>query len=755
MKTKATFYLIFLLATFSIGTFAQSNNYLQLCNLNKEWNNIAVDSELKQNRVFNSEAAIITYHLQQVETRLKAKDVSHLPEKVQQCREEGLAVLNQYWQRGLYPKNNSFDYRIPFFIDDANTACAVGYIMQGTGNEDLADYISATQNNAYVRNMKGEAIFSWANEYGFTIDELAWIQPSYGPCWNGQPYEMNKVQPTCGNSDGSFEVFVNAATSYEWDNGATGLQFDNLPAGVYTMRGTYNNICPFELNVILENESGADVSVSSLSPQTCQGINDGSLQAVINSVNGTYNLSWSNGSNNMVASNLESGNHFVTVIDQADCVSIERGWVSISNSMYVFETVFGSSCNNNTGAIDLGVYGGNGTGAFAYQWSNGNSSEDPSNLSSGDYSVLINDDAGCFMTHELTVYDDCDGKITCSDDNADINNTYGGYIFPFANDTDASDANFTQITISQPTYGSAYSSNYGFMYSYLPSENTFIEYYPNDNTYTGPDSFTYKVCTSYGFCDSATVYINLVAVPVVQVATWSDEDLKLCNGESVYLTATGAESYSWSPANGLSTTTGNSVQASPSQTTTYTITGTNADGSTDNTQITIEVGAAVATISGLPYFAEIDNGGISLYANPPGGTFSGNGIIFNAFNPAITGAGVHTVNYEVTDEATGCVATASQIILVYSVTYNFVNYYLGTINPKIGELIIETNAAEPGTYEFLIADITGRVVASDNLQIEQKIQQHKIETSNLPAGLYIATLKSKSQTYSKQFVLGS
>jgi len=104
MKTKATFYITFLLATFSIGTFAQSSNYQQLCNLNKEWNNIAADSELMQNRVFNSEAAIITYHLQQVETRLKAKDVSHLSEEVQQCREEGLDVLNQYWQRGLYPK---------------------------------------------------------------------------------------------------------------------------------------------------------------------------------------------------------------------------------------------------------------------------------------------------------------------------------------------------------------------------------------------------------------------------------------------------------------------------------------------------------------------------------------------------------------------------------------------------------------------------------------------------------------------------
>jgi len=72
---------------------------------------------------------------------------------------------------------------ILFFIDDANTACAVGYIMQGTGNEALAEYIAETQNNAYVKQMEGENIFEWAKNYGFTADELAWIQPAYGPCW--------------------------------------------------------------------------------------------------------------------------------------------------------------------------------------------------------------------------------------------------------------------------------------------------------------------------------------------------------------------------------------------------------------------------------------------------------------------------------------------------------------------------------------------------------------------------------------------
>lgn len=71
---------------------------------------------------------------------------------------------------------------------------------------------------------------------------------------------------------------------------------------------------------------------------------------------------------------------------------------------------------------------------------------------------------------------------------------------------------------------------------------------------------------------------------------------------------------------------------------------------------------------------------ISLTAEPPGGQFSGNGVIFNAFNPVVAGSGFHTITYNYTD-ATGCEAVASSTILVGTITYNFVNNYLGTIGP--------------------------------------------------------------------------
>lgn len=101
------------------------------------------------------------------------------------------------------------------------------------------------------------------------------------------------------------------------------------------------------------------------------------------------------------------------------------------------------------------------------------------------------------------------------------------------------------------------------------------------------------------------------------------------------------------------------------------------DGGDAEVESTITVGASSSnlSISGLPPFTS-SSSPISLAGSPAGGSFSGTGIIFNAFNPAVAGAGTHTITY--TD---ACGASTSQNILVFTITYNFVNYNLGTIAP--------------------------------------------------------------------------
>ena len=101
-------------------------------------------------------------------------------------------------------------------------------------------------------------------------------------------------------------------------------------------------------------------------------------------------------------------------------------------------------------------------------------------------------------------------------------------------------------------------------------------------------------------------------------------------GTAVNLTASGtATSYSWSPAAGLSATTGASVVATPSVTTTYTVTGTLL-GCTKTAQVTVTVGAAiVATATATPAIICPGNT-VQLLATTTGYDASAAGYSFSA-----------------------------------------------------------------------------------------------------------------------------
>jgi gliding motility-associated-like protein len=84
-------------------------------------------------------------------------------------------------------------------------------------------------------------------------------------------------------------------------------------------------------------------------------------------------------------------------------------------------------------------------------------------------------------------------------------------------------------------------------------------------------STTYKVyvTTIYGCTDSSTVTVGVRPLPVLTATSG-----KVCFGKDTTLSVSGAVSYVWTPATGLSATTGSTVIASPFATTYYTIRGT-------------------------------------------------------------------------------------------------------------------------------------------------------------------------------------
>jgi gliding motility-associated-like protein len=97
-------------------------------------------------------------------------------------------------------------------------------------------------------------------------------------------------------------------------------------------------------------------------------------------------------------------------------------------------------------------------------------------------------------------------------------------------------------------------------------------------------TFVHYLNTSQG-CDSIiTEIIALEVAPDVDAG----EDVSICSGQQAVLIASGAVDYSWWPSNGLDTVTGPVVNASPVQTTTYTVTGS-AEVCTNTDTVTVTV----------------------------------------------------------------------------------------------------------------------------------------------------------------------
>jgi len=155
-------------------------------------------------------------------------------------------------------------------------------------------------------------------------------------------------------------------------------------------------------------------------------------------------------------------------------------------------------------------------------------------------------------------------------------------------------------------------------------------------------------------------------------------------------------------------------------------------------------------IIGLPTSVS-SNSPVNLIATPSGGTFSGPGVIFNAFNPSIVGPGLHTITYNYTDD-NGCSGTASEDILVFSVNFNFVNYNLGTISPKLidmSELVV--SATSNSFYQISVYDVNGKQLFKQPISI-QKGEQHTgiFPFKNLSKGVYIFTIQNDKEVLSEK-----
>jgi hypothetical protein len=130
-------------------------------------------------------------HLAAVEAALLAADVSQLTPAQRAARSHHIAILREYRDAGVFPHNHTVaDRRVPVFVDEHGTHCAVGYLLARDGHHEVVERVRTTRNNATVPELADDPdLVAWLAQAGLTLEEAARIQPWYGPI--NAPVETN------------------------------------------------------------------------------------------------------------------------------------------------------------------------------------------------------------------------------------------------------------------------------------------------------------------------------------------------------------------------------------------------------------------------------------------------------------------------------------------------------------------------------------------------------------------------------------
>lgn len=151
----------------------------QLTAFNPNWQHHARHVEGKPAEVLNNDVDYVRAHLRQVIRVLHEARTDALGADQQATRNELIAVLADYAAVGTFPINYYRQERIPVFIDEHDTHCAVGYLMRHTGHGAMARRIAAANNYAWVREIEEPGLASWQRTSGFSLEELKLIQGAY------------------------------------------------------------------------------------------------------------------------------------------------------------------------------------------------------------------------------------------------------------------------------------------------------------------------------------------------------------------------------------------------------------------------------------------------------------------------------------------------------------------------------------------------------------------------------------------------
>ena len=209
----------------------------------------------------------------------------------------------------------------------------------------------------------------------------------------------------CGNSNGSINITATGGTApyqFTWSNGAHTEDISNLSSGSYTVNIVDANGCNTTGTYQVNNLPGTMVIAGTTSNEYC-GNGQGSVILSLSGGDNPYSYNWNNLATSQNITNLHAGNYSVTITDNLGCTGTYSGVVSNTTNGFAanVSAITDENCGNQNGGVNITVSGG--IAPISYLWSNGATTEDITNVHSGNYSVTVNDVNGCSVVLPATV----------------------------------------------------------------------------------------------------------------------------------------------------------------------------------------------------------------------------------------------------------------------------------------------------------------------------------------------------------------
>jgi hypothetical protein len=211
------------------------------------------------------------------------------------------------------------------------------------------------------------------------------LEPSY--CSGPVTYNLPVVSDNCPVNPSNLQLISGLPSGAMFPVGNTVQTYS------YTDGSGNNGQCSFSVNI-----TGPSTQSSIVQPVSCANLCNGTASLIINGGQGPFNISWSNGQNGLLATNLCAGNHTYTVSDAAGCT--QSGSVSVSQPQVLLisvQQVVNDPGNAGAGSIQVSTTGG--ISPYSFNWTrNGQfyaNTEDLSNLFQGQYVLVITDANGC------------------------------------------------------------------------------------------------------------------------------------------------------------------------------------------------------------------------------------------------------------------------------------------------------------------------------------------------------------------------